>query len=202
MASYQSDSVLVAEAAVLFAPANTALPSIQTVPWNTFGSWTGWTMLGYTSAPTSLNYAYDLFQVDVQQSLAPIKSRKTSETVTIKSTLAQFEGPLLALALQGTNTTTAPGVGVKGLDDVVSGGDPSLTERMFALEGWRENAAGGGKMPVRVFVYRSVISADGDIVWDKAALTGIPITVTAMGDPTKSQGANLLKIQVVTNPGS
>ena len=121
--------------------------------------------------------------------------------MTIKTVLAQFEGPLLALALQGTNTTTAPGVSVKGFDEVVSGGDPSITERMFALEGWRQDTA-GNKQPVRVFVYRSVVSADGDIAWDKAAVTGIPITVTAMGDATKSIGQNLLKVQIVTAPGS
>jgi hypothetical protein len=201
MASYSSSSVLVAEAAVLTAPLGTALPDETSVAWNTFGSWTGWTMLGYTNQPTAINYSYDLFQVDVQQSLSPIKSRKTNERVTFKTSLAQFEGALLAIALQGSNSDTAAGASQKAFSEVVMGGDPAMTERMFALEGWREDSA-GTKQPVRVFAYRTIVSADGDIVWDKAAVTGIPITATGMADTTKSIGQQLLKIHVITAPAS
>ncbi len=196
MASYTSDSVLVAEAAILYAPTGTSLPDETSVAWNTFGSWTGWTMLGYTTQPTTLTYNYDLFQVDVQQSLAPIKQRKTNESVVIGSALAQFEGALLALVLGGSNSDTAAGVGQKAFSRVVAGGDPAMTERMFAIEGWRE--VSGVKQPVRVFIYRGTISANGDIPFDKNAVTAIPITITGLGDSTKSAGQNLLEIQIVT----
>lgn len=196
MASYTSDSVLVAEAAILYAPTGTTLPDETSVAWNTFGSWTGWTMLGYTTAPTTFNYSYGTFQVDVQQSLAPIKQRKTNEAVAIGTSLAQFEGALVALVLGGTNSDTAAGASQKAFSRVVTGGDPSLTERMFAIEGWREVA--GVKQPVRIFVYRGTITASGDIPFDKNAVTAIPITINALGDTTKAVGQNLLEIQIVT----
>ncbi len=196
MASYTSDSVLVAEAAILCAPTGTSLPSISTVAWNTFGSWTGWTMLGYTTQPTTFAYNYETFQVDVQQSLAPIKQRKTGESATISSALAQFEGALLALVLGGSNSDTAAGSGVKPNSRVTTGGDPALTERMYAIEGWRE--VSGVKQPVRIFVYRATITANGDIPFDKNAVTAIPFTINALADPTKAIGAQLLEVQIAT----
>lgn len=196
MASYSSDSVLVAEAAILYAPTGTSLPSISTVAWNTFGSWTGFTMLGYTTEPTRLSYTYETFSVDVQQSLAPIKQSKTSESVVISSALAQFEGALLALVLGGTNVDTAAGSGVKPNQRVTTGGDSALVDRIFAIEGYR--LVSGVKQPVRVFVYRATITASGDIPFDKAAVTAVPITITGLGDSTKAAGANLLEIQIAT----
>lgn len=201
MASYTSDSVLVAEAAILYAPTGTALPDETSVAWNTFGSWTGWAMLGYTSAPTTFTYNYETFSVDVQQSLAPIKQRKTSESVVIASSLAQFEGPLIALALSGTNASTAAGASQKAFDRITTGGDPALTERMFAIEGWRQDSV-GTKQPVRVFVYRGTITANGGIPFDKNAVTAIPISITGLGDSTKAIGANLLEIHIVTAPAT
>lgn len=197
MASYTSDSVLVAEAAVLYAPMATALPDETSVAWNTFGSWTGWTMLGYTTQASTFSYSYDVFEVDVQQSLAPIKRRKTGEAVAISTALAQFEGALLALALSGTNATVAAGAGQKGWDRVIMGGDPALDEYMFALEGWREDAA-GAKQPVRVFMHRGTITVNGEIPFDKNAVTAIPITINGLADSTKAVGAQLLEIHVVT----
>jgi hypothetical protein len=201
MASYTSDSVLVAEAAILYAPTGTALPDETSVAWNTFGSWTGWTMLGYTTQPTTFTYAYDTLQVDVQQSLAPIKQRKINESVVLASALAQFEGALLALVLSGTNVTTAAGAGQKGFDRVTTGGDPALTERMFAIEGWRQDSA-GTKQPVRCFIYRGTITANGAVPFNKSAVTEIPITITGLGDSTKAIGANLLEWQIVTAPAT
>jgi hypothetical protein len=201
MASYSSDSVLVAEAAVLYAPLNTALPDETTVAWNTFAGWTGWTMLGYTTQASTFSYSYDVFEVDVQQSLAPIKRRKTSETATISTALAQFEGEILALVLSGTNTNTAAGASQKGWSRVVTGGDPALDEYMFALEGWREDS-GGNKQPVRIFVYRGTITVNGDIPFDKNAVTSVPVTINALADAGKSVGAQLMEIHIVTAPAS
>ena len=75
MASYASDSVLVAEAAVLSAPTNTALPSIQTVPWNTLHHG-GLDDVGLYPAPTASVMPTTSFRLRVQQSLAPIKSHR------------------------------------------------------------------------------------------------------------------------------
>lgn len=201
MTTYTSDSVLVAEAAVLYAPLATALPDETSVAWNTFAGWTGWTMLGYTTVATEFSYSYDVFEVDVQQSLAPIKRRKISEVGSISTSLAQFEGALLALVLSGTNTTVAAGASQKAWDRVVFGGDPALDEYMFAIEGWREDSA-GTKQPVRIFGYRGTITANGGIPFDKNAVTAIPIAINLLADSSKAVGAQLGEIHVITAPAS
>ncbi len=201
MASYSSTKIMTAEAALLFAPLNTALPDETSVAWNTFGSWTGWTMMGYTTQPASISYTYDVFEVDVQQSLAPVKRRKTNERIQITSALAQLEGALLAVVYSGTNTTTAAGASQKGWDRVQFGGDPALDEYMFALEGWLEDSV-GTKQPVRYFLYKATITQNGDLTFDKNNVAALPIQVAALGDPAKSAGVNLAEIHIVTAPAT
>lgn len=201
MATYSSTKIMTAEAALLYAPLDTALPDETTVAWNTFGSWTGWTMMGYTTQPAAINYTYDVFEVDVQQSLAPVRRRKTNERVQISSALAQLEGAILAVIYSGTNTTTAAGASQKGWDRVQFGGDPALDEYMFALEGWLEDTA-GTKQPVRYFVYRATITQNGDISFDKNNVAAVPIQVAGLSDSSKATGVNLAEIHIVTAPAT
>lgn len=200
MPNFSSDDVLVSEANVLFAPLSTAIPDETTIAYGAY-PWAGWTLLGYTSAPATFSYGYDVFSADVQQLTTPIKQRKTTETLTIGTTLAQFDGDILALVLSGTNVVTPAGAGQKGFSRVTAGGDTNLAEWMFGIEGYRIDVA-GNKQPVRVIVYKATITASGDIPFDKAAITGIPITITALGDPTKAVGASLVEVISVLAPAT
>jgi len=201
MASYSSTKIMTAEAALLYAPLGTSLPDETSVAWNTFGSWTGWTLMGYTTQPSNISYTYDQFEVDVQQSLAPVKRRKTTERTTITTALAQLEGSLLALVLSGTNTTTAAGASQKGWDRVVYGGDPALNEYMFALEGWLEDS-GGDKQPVRYFLYKATITQNGEMVFDKNNVAALPIQIAALNDTTKSVGQQMGEVHIVYDPAT
>jgi hypothetical protein len=203
MPAFSSDDVLVSYANVLYSPVGTALPDETTVAWNAdsgaYTSWTGWTLLGYTSAPTTFTYAYEVFEVSVEQVAAPIKRSKTNETLTISTSLAQFDADILALVLDGTATPTAAGASQKAYDKVVAGGDTELNEYQFAFEGYRVDDA-GTKQPVRLFVYRATLTQNGDTAFDKGGVTSIPIQIQALGDSTKSAGQNLVEIHVVTGP--
>lgn len=205
MATFSSNGVLISDARLLYSPTGTALPDETTVVWNdstgAYTNWTSWTLLGYTTEPTVISYTYDVFEVDVQQSASPIKRSKTDESVTAATTLAQFEGPILELLLGGTNTTTAAGAAQKGFDSVVAGGDTSLSEYQFGIEGYRLDSA-NTKQPVRVFIYRGTIRQNGDIPFDKAGVTGMPIIVEGLADTSKATGAQLLNIQIVTSPAT
>lgn len=201
MASYSSSKIMTAEAAVLYAPLATALPDETTVAWNTFAGWTGWTMMGYTTQPAAINYTYDVFEVDVQQSLAPVRRRKTNERVQITTALAQLEGANLALVYSGTLTSTGAGAGQKAWDRIQFGGDPALDEYMVALEGWLEDT-NGDKQPVRYFLYVATITQNGDWVFDKNNVAALPIQIAALGDSSKAAGVNLAEIHVVTAPAS
>lgn len=200
MPSFSADDVLVSEANVLYAPLSTAIPDETSVAYGAY-PWAGWTLLGYTTTPTTFSYAYDVFSAEVQQVTTPIKQRKTTETLTIGTTLAQFDGDILALVLSGTNVVTPAGAGQKEFSRVVAGGDTNLSEYMFGVEGYRIDDA-GNKQPVRVIVYKATITASGDIPFDKAGVTGIPVTITALGDPAKSAGQNLVEIISVLAPAS
>lgn len=201
MPTFNSDDVLVTPANVLYAPVGTALPDESTVEYNAdsgaYTSWTGWTLLGYTTAPATFTYGYETFDVEVQQSAAPIKSSKTNESLTLSFTLAQFDADILALVLDGTASPTAAGPGQKAFDEVKAGGDTELSEYMFALEAYRTDSA-GTKQPVRVFLHRGVLAVNGDIAFDKAGVTQVPCQVTALADSTKPVGEQLVTIQIVT----
>lgn len=202
IANFDADDVLVGGGNLLYAPKGTTLPDETTVDVNDFASWpSGWIHLGYTGDAPTFNYTYDVFEVPAEQSLSPIKRKKNSEALTISTNLLQFDGDHLALATGGTNTDTAAGASQKAYSRVVGGGDTSLDEYMFALEGQREDA-NGDLQPVRFFVYRATIRANGDIAFAKAAATAIPVQIEALNDDTKSAGSNLYEAHIVTAPAT
>ena len=198
MPNFSADDVLVGEGNFLYAPLATALPDETTVAWGAYDSWTGWTHFGYTTEPLTFNYGYEEFGVDVQQSLSNLKRRKTSETLTISTTLAQFTGDILALVTGGTNTDTAAGASQKGFSRTVFGGDTNLPEYMFAVEGYRIDDV-GTKQPVRLFIYKGTITLNGDTPFAKDGVTGLPITVSGLTDSDRAIGAQLGESQIVTS---
>lgn len=202
MPSFTADDVLVAEGRLLYSPVGTALPDETGVAYDTYASWpSGWEMLGYTTTPLTFTYGYDVFSVEVQQSASPLRQSKTTETLTMGTTLAQFDGDILALVLSGTNTDTAAGASQKAFSKVQAGGSTLLNEYQFAIESYRPDA-NGDKQPIRVFVFKATITASGDIPFDKAAVTGIPVTISALADSSKTVGQQLIEIHIVTAPAS
>lgn len=201
--NFSSSDVLVTAANILYAPKGTALPDETTVAWNDFDSWpSGWEHLGYTASPARTTYTYDVFELGVEQSTSPIIQRKTNERATTDIALSQFSADNLALVTDGTVTSTAAGASQKAFDKVVTGGSPNLPEYMFALEGYRPANTGGSEQPVRIFFYRGTIRLNGSIEFAKGAGTNIPAQITALTDPTKTVGAQLMEVHIVTNPAT
>lgn len=200
--NFNAADVLITAANILYAPLGTALPDETTVPWNDFDAWpSGWEHVGYTLAATRTTYNYEVFELNVEQSTAPILQRKQNERATTDVSLAQFNGDNLALLLDGTVTTTAAGSSQKGYTKVVTGGATNLNEYMFALEGYRPDA-NGNEQPVRIFFYRAAIRVNGSIEFAKAAGTALPAQITALLDSTKPQGAQLMEVHIVTAPAT
>lgn len=202
MPSFTANDVLVSEGRLLYSPYGTALPDETSVAYDTYASWpSGWTLLGYTTTPITFTYGYDVFNVEVQQSASPIRQSKTTETLTMGTTLAQFDGDILALVLSGTNADVAAGASQKAWSRVLAGGSTLLNEYQFAIESYRPDV-NGTKQPIRVFVYKATITASGDIPFDKAATTGIPVTISALADSAKAVGSQLVEIHIVTAPAT
>ena len=201
MPSYAVSDIIVSPAALLYAPTTASLPDETSVAFNAYASWTGWTLLGYTNEPAVVTLDVETLALTVEQQLARVGTRVTAEALSIKSKLVQFEGALLAILTRGTNTNTAAGAGQKAYSEMAFGGNPQLTEYQFAIEGYRVDSA-GTKQPVRIFVHRGVITAMGDIGFDKANMTGVPFEIHAQANTALADGVNLAKIHIVTAPAS
>ena len=199
--NFNASDILVTAANLLYAPLLTAIPDETTVAWNDFDAWTGWTHLGYTASPTTINYNYGVFALPVEQSTSPVIQRKTDEQATIDMALSQFSAENFALLTDGTITTTAAGVGQKAFKKIVTGGAPNLLEYMLALEGYRP-AAKGTPQPVRIFFYRATIRQNGAITFNKGGVTTLPAQASALLDSTKAIGAQLMEVHIVTAPAT
>lgn len=200
MALTEAD-VLMSEARILYSPVGTAKPDETTVGYDDYASWTSWIELGYTTEPLTIAYSYDTAGVDVQQSTLQILRRKTTEELTASTSIAQLSGDHMALVLNGTNTDTAAGASQKAFSEVAFGGDTNLPEWQFGFEGYRPDSA-GTKQPVRFFIHKANISLAGDIPFDKANASALPIEIMALEDSTQSAGERLAVMHIVTAPAS
>lgn len=202
VSNFSSDDVLVGAADLLYAPTGTTKPSDSTVAANDFASWpSGWVHLGYTDSGPNFTYTYEVFEVFAQQSTAPLKRKKTNETLTISAGLLQFEALHLALATGGTVTHTAAGVGQKELDKIVGGGEVTLDEYMFAIESTREDDS-GNLQPVRLFLPRATITQNGETTFQRDGATILPVQVSALLDSSLAVGSQLYDMRIILNPGS
>jgi hypothetical protein len=200
VSNFDSVDVLVGAANLLYAPKGTTKPSDTTVLVNDFASWpVGWLHFGYTSEGPNFNYAYEIFEVIAQQSTAPLKRKKTTETLTITASLLQFEAANMALVTGGTITHTAAGVSQKEVDKIVAGGATTLNEYMFAWESTRPDSS-GVLQPVRMFLPRGTITQNGDTTFSRDGATVIPVQVAALLDDTLPIGQQLYDLRIVTGP--
>lgn len=195
--NFSSDDVLVGEANLLYAPKGTTKPSDTTVGWNDYANWpSGWVHLGYTESGPSFNYTYEVFGVRAQQSGAELKRRKVTETLVVTANLLQFQASHMALATGGEVTHTDAGVGQKEVDRVVGGGESVLDEYMFAWESYRVDDD-GNLQPVRMFLPRGTIRANGETTFARNGAAMLPVQVEALLDDTLPVGEQLYDMRFI-----
>jgi len=166
------------------------------------GSWpTGWTTLGYTKTPLSVDFVRELVEADIQESLTPIKRGAKKETLAIETTLAEINLAELTLAWGGTVSQTAAGASQPAKDELVAGDDVSLTERQWGFEGSYVSAA-GNTHPIRLFIWKAVAEFGAKLEFGKADPTGTPLKINANPDMSKAAGQRLFKLQKITAPAS
>lgn len=188
--------ILLSPAKVYHAPTGTAAPNENTVAYG--AAWGGgWIDVGYTTAPLSIKYSRDLFELEVEQITLPVKSQVNKESLQAETTLAEFTGANLKLAFGGTASTTAAGPAQAPKEELVSGGDPVLPVESWGFEGVYQTDA-GAKYPVRVFIWRGSSVLNGSLEFSKKAAVGLPIQITAWADTSKAIGEQLWKVQKVT----
>lgn len=122
---YDANNVVVGQAAVIFAPANTALPDPTTAvmtdpfsltPFNTVPG--TWTPCGATDQGWKFSAKKDTTEVNVEEQSTPVATNITKQTVALEGALSEDVSATLALVLNATTTATAAGAGTPGYDSI------------------------------------------------------------------------------------
>lgn len=182
-------------AVVWYAPVGEAPPADSVAAGVAWGG--NWARLGYTKADLEAEYEAEEQEFEVYEELTPVDRNKTAENLTLETTLAEVTSAYLALGTEGTASTTAPGAGQVGKDELVQGGEAELTKRAWGFEGIYVDSA-GTKRPVRVFIWKATSKLNGKLTFGKAASPGITLQIKALADTSKAVGQKLFKMQRVT----
>ncbi len=187
--------IIIGPARIFYAPIGEALPADSLA----YGAeWTGdWEPIALTSAPFTMKRDVTTTDVMVEQSTLPVKRKVTEEKVAYETKLAELTADHLLLAMGGTKTVTNPGAAQVGKEELLAGGQATLTERTWAVEGMYEKED-GTVFPIRMQIWRATAVLNGDLAFGKAEAAGIPLRIDALGDLTKPVGQQLYKFQKVT----
>jgi hypothetical protein len=136
-----------------------------------------------------------------RQSFSPVRRRRTKETATVETVLAEHTAGNLAKAMAGIATTTAASATDPGFEEFEVGGDPNLPLYVVGIEG-SYNDEDEAYFPVRLFLYQATVSEGGTLEYGKERPAGIPLKLMALPDLTKAKGKQLLKVQRVIEPAT
>jgi len=160
-----------------YAPLATTLP-VETLAVG--AAWPGgWVKFGYTSSPLKVAYKLDTLDYEIEESLMPVNRRLQGEEASFEVTLAELTADALALAMDGTKSSTAQ------YEKVTFGGKRVLTARMFGFEG-NYIDEDGANFALRCFIYKGTAVAGGELEFSKKAVVGVPFKVEALADLTRA----------------
>jgi len=187
--------IIVTPCRILYAPVGTSLPADTVAVGGAFPA--GWSQLGYTSQPLSVEFKREKTKFDIQESLGAVGSSAKSEEMAIETTLAELTLANTNLAWGGSYSTTAAGAGQPGKEELLGGDDRDVAVKAWCFEGRYINA-NGDELPIRLFVYRGECEFGGKLEFGKADPTGVPLRIEAQEDMTKAVGQRMFKIQRMT----
>lgn len=190
--------ILISPAAVYVAATSAAQPTTAIGYGSSWG--TAWTSLGYTLEPISLEYDATIYELEVQQVMAPVKRVLQKEMLTMETVMAEVTATNIKHAVNGTVTTTAAGAG-KGYDTIDAGGSISLPEYQWGFEGFRVDSAGTAQ-PVRVFIHKGQAQMNGPLRFAKNAGVGVPLQVVASPNLALVAGKQLMQMHIITAPAT
>lgn len=192
--------IMKSNAVLWFAPIGEAFPDETTVSAGEL--WGGnWERLGSTKEPLTFLYEDERADINVEEYLSAVHRFKTSEAVTIETTLAEIDADYMALMTEGGVATVAAGAGQKAFDSLTVGNASDLTGRSFGFEGIHLNSSGVA-LPLRVFIYRANAKLGGELSFSKREddYTGVPIVIEALSDSVSP--GRLFLFQKVTAPAA
>lgn len=161
----------------------------------------GWTYLGDTLEPLSFGGDRTQFDVEIQQATTAIKSVITKDERNFKTVMSEHTTTILNQLLLGTLVNTAPGSGTSGYYTIDFGGSQIPNVLAVGFEALYQLAS-GTQLPIRWMFYRGSILQDGDIVYDRDGVAGIPVNIKTYADTTKVAGKQLGRLQIVYSAGT
>lgn len=194
-----ANNIIVGYARIYTAPYGETFPAATLAYGTTWGG--NWTYLGDTVEPLSFGGDRTQFDVEIQQAIAPVKSIITKETRNFKTKLSEHDALALNQLLLGTSVNTAPGSGTKGYYTIDFGGNQVPNILAVGFEALYQLTS-GTQLPIRWMFYKGSIMQDGDIVYDKAGVAGIPINIKTYVDTTKATNKQLGRLQIVYSAGT
>lgn len=192
--------IVVGPLRIYTAPVGTTLP-VDTLAED--AAWpAGWAEIAYTKEPLTMAVEIETFDVMVEQSQSPVSVRITGQKLEFETILAEFRTQNMAYALGGTHTAvTPPGAGTEGLETFTMGGEMFPGERAWGFEGKMYSSAGTA-YPIRVFIYRGIVSEGGELEFSKSDYAGIPLKIRALADTARAVGQQLFRVARVLPPTS
>lgn len=193
-------NIILTGATIYYAPVAEADPA-DSVAYGT--AWGGnWVEIGATGSELTIAYDRTRQDIFIQQALGPVDRRVTQETMMLETTLREITSTNLALAMDGTASTTAAGAGQVGKDELVAGGETILDQRKWGVEGMYWDATNEVKRPARIFIHKATSVINGNLAFNKEEETGIPLAIEALEDLSQTLGERFFKFQRVTAPAT
>ncbi|KPV51663.1 hypothetical protein SE17_19935 [Kouleothrix aurantiaca] len=181
--------IVVTSARLWRSPTGTALP-LDTV--DVDAAWPmGWVDVGYTLEPVKAQYTFDVLDVMVQQEMGAVKRIRIKEALKLSTVLAELTAANLSMAFAGEVTSAAATSTLAGYEEFSIGGKYELPESQWGIEGSFVDEDEVLR-PIRVFVWRATAAAGGELAFNREAVAGVPLEVSALHDLTKAKGRRLL----------
>lgn len=194
-----TNAIILGYAKIWTAPQGTAFPA-ATIAYGT--AWGGaWLYLGDTLDPLTLGGDREEFKVEIQQAITAVKTIITKDEKNFSTVMAEHDILLLNQLLLGTAVNTAPGSGTPGYYTLDFGGKQIPNVLAVGFEALWQTAA-GVQTPIRWMFYKGSLIQDGDIVYDKNGVAGIPIRIDTYADTTQAVNKQVGRLQVVYSPGT
>lgn len=144
---YDANNVVVGQAAVFFAPENTAMPALTGFntadPFDaTFWPDPDWAPCGATDQGWAFGANKSTQTINIEEQSTPVATTVTSQSVSLTGALSEDISKTLALALNATLVATASGAGTPGYDTLTLTDEPIL----YAVGMVTTNAEGFGRI--------------------------------------------------------
>lgn len=189
-------NIMKSGAVLWFAPLGTAFPPITTV--GAGEAWPApWERIGFIASPLTLTYDDTRLDIVPDDLLAPLEDWRTGETALLETELAEATAAYIRLFTGGTVTTTAPGVGTAGYEQLDIGGVARVTKYAVGFEGIRYDED-DEPLPQRCLLARASFKSNGKWEYSKRSdsYLKIPIQVKGFGDA--SLNGRVIRWQRVT----